>query len=286
MRRDGFGMLRLVTIPSVGAVLPDDVVERFVLDGFVKLDDAFDAALAARCVDVLWSMLELDRMDPAGWTEPVIRIPGSGHPDLVAAINTPLLVGAIDDLLGGPAAWQRRVHGYGSFPVRFPSDTDPGDTGWHIDGSFGEPPWYRVNFESRGRALLLLMLFSDVTELDAPTRFKVGSHRDVARALRHVESDGIAFLPGVHAPESLDHDTVLATGNAGDVYLCHPFLVHAAGWPHRGRQPRFIAQPCIHHREGEWLGGFDYDDLVNDSPVKRAVRTYLEPNRSSTITGL
>lgn len=260
----------------MGAVLSDDDLERFVADGFVHLDGAFGADLADRCVDTLWSMLDVDREDPSGWTEPVIRIPGSGGPDLVAAINTPRLVGAINDLLGGADAWQPRSRGYGTFAVRFPSDVDPGDAGWHIDGSFGEPPWYRVNFESRGRALLLLMLFSDVTELDAPTRIKIGSHRDVARALSaDVDEEGVAFSPHVHAPASLDRTTVVATGRAGDVYLCHPFLVHAASWPHRGRWPRFIAQPCIHHREGEWLGGFDYFDLTNDSPVKRAVREAL-----------
>jgi len=259
---------------GVGEVLSDDDVEQFVCEGYVRLDHAFDADLAARCLDVLWSMLDVDRNDKASWTEPVIRIAGSAHTDLVAAINAPLLVGAINDLLGGPEMWQPRS-GYGTFAVRFPSETDPGDAGWHIDGSFGEPPWYRVNFESRGRALLLLMLFSDVTELDAPTRIKVGSHRDVARALSTMTSDGIAFFPEEHAPASLAHDTVLATGPAGAVYLCHPFLVHAASWPHRGDQPRFIAQPCIHHRDGEWLGAFDYDDLAHDSPVKRAVRAAL-----------
>ena len=265
-------------------MLSDDDVERFVLDGYVRLEEAFDTGLGARCVDVLWSMLDLERNDPTCWTEPVIRIPGSTHPDLVAAINTPLLVGAINDVLGGPDTWQPRSHGYGTFAVRFPSEVDPGDAGWHIDGSFGEPPWYRVNFESRGRALLLLMLFSDVTGLDAPTRIKVGSHRDVARALSTMTDDGVAFFPNVHAPASLDHDTVLATGRAGDVFVCHPFLVHAASWPHRGDQPRFIAQPCIHHREGEWLGAFDYDDLAHDSPVKYAVRAALHQQLSPNQT--
>jgi hypothetical protein len=28
------------------------------------------------------------------------------------------------------------------------------------------------------------------------------------------------------------------------VYLCHPFLVHSAQ-PHRGTQPRFMAQPPL-----------------------------------------
>ena len=37
---------------------------------------------------------------------------------------------------------------------------------------------------------------------------------------------------------------VTATGLAGTVYLCHPFLVHAAQ-PHRGEAPRFMAQPPL-----------------------------------------
>ena len=40
----------------------------------------------------------------------------------------------------------------------------------------------------------------------------------------------------------------LATGEAGTVYLCHPFLVHAAQ-PHRGTTPRFLAQPPLGLRE-------------------------------------
>jgi hypothetical protein len=39
--------------------------------------------------------------------------------------------------------------------------------------------------------------------------------------------------------------TELATGRAGDVFLCHPFLVHAASWPHAGQHPRIMAQPGV-----------------------------------------
>ena len=126
--------------PGVGSVLSDDDVERFVADGYVLVEGAFDADLADRCVDTLWSMLGVDRADPASWSAPVIRIPGAGGPDFAAAINTPRLVGSINDLVGGADAWQPRTQGYGTFAVRFPSDVDPGDAGWHIDGSFGEPP--------------------------------------------------------------------------------------------------------------------------------------------------
>ena len=259
----------------MAAVLADAEIEGFVHDGFVKVAQAFSRELAARCVDELWLSLDVDRYDPATWTEPIIRIPGTRHPDLVAAINTDRLTGAINDVLGGPHAWQPRSTGYGSFPVRFPSEVDPGDAGWHIDSSFGPAPDWLVNFVSRGRALLLLMLFSDVTENDAPTRIRVGSHFDVARGLAAEDSDSVAFRMDSHAQGSDDRKVVLATGNGGDVYICHPFLVHAATWPPRGKQPRFVAQPCIHHPEGEYLGGFDYNNLGDDSPVKRAVRLAL-----------
>ena len=35
-----------------------------------------------------------------------------------------------------------------------------------------------------------------------------------------------------------------ATGAAGTVYLCHPFLVHA-GQAHQGTTPRFLGQPPL-----------------------------------------
>ena len=63
-----------------------------------------------------------------------------------------------------------------------------------------------------------------------------------------------------------------ATGAAGDVYLCHPFLVHAATRPHRGAEPRFIAQPPISIAGDLQLAG-DVDRL---SPVARSVRTALD----------
>jgi hypothetical protein len=47
------------------------------------------------------------------------------------------------------------------------------------------------------------------------------------------------------AQASAARPTALVTGRAGDVFLCHPFLVHGASWPHTGRQPRIIAQPGV-----------------------------------------
>jgi len=44
--------------------------------------------------------------------------------------------------------------------------------------------------------------------------------------------------------DSPDREPAVATGHPGDVYLCHPFLIHA-GQPNRGREPRFMAQPPL-----------------------------------------
>ncbi len=121
---------------------------------------------------------------------------------------------------------------------------------------------------------MLLMLFTDVGHDDAPTRIRIGSHHDVARSLIDVSDDGVTFFPAKHAPEVLERPVVAATGRAGDVFICHPFLVHAASWPHRGTTPRVIGQPCIHHVEGEWLGGFDYT-RSDVAPVELAMRAAL-----------
>jgi hypothetical protein len=61
-----------------------------------------------------------------------------------------------------------------------------------------------------------------------------------------------------------------ATGAAGTVYLCHPFLVHA-GQPHRGTTPRFLAQPPLVPKVRFELTRGD----GNYSPVEQAIRLGL-----------
>ena len=131
--------------------------------------------------------------------------------------------------------------------MRFPSESDPGDAGWHIESSYAVDGRWRVNVRSRGRGLLALYLFTDVDSVSAPTRLRPGSHWDVPPILAAAGDDGLDW-PGAArqaAEASASRRTVLATGRAGDVFLCHPFLVHAASWPHRGTAPRMVAQPPV-----------------------------------------
>lgn len=223
-------------------------IEQFVRDGFVRLDEAFSPQLAEAGRTILWRETGCDPEDPATWTEPVIRLGMHAERPFREAASSPVLAATFDQLVG-PGRW-RPMGALGTFPIRFPSSKDPGDAGWHIDVSFGtENPdflQWRANIVSRGRALLVLFLFSDVGPADAPTRIRAGSHRDIARRLAPAGEAGLTLgeLAATGFDESAHRREVAATGPAGTVYLCHPFLVHAAQ-PHRGAQARFIAQPPL-----------------------------------------
>lgn len=255
--------------PSAATALSAADVDSFIANGFVRLDGAFPKTVAAEIRSILWRAMGLDPDDPAGWTMPVVRLGQFDGEPFVAAANAPRINAALDQLVG-PGRWLPRGT-LGTFPVRFPSAEDPGDTGWHIDVSFGGDPAdfmsWRANHASRGRALLMLFLCSDVGPDDAPTRVRGGSQRTIARRLAAAGDEGLSLreLAATGFEESADLPEVLATGEAGTVYLCHPFLVHAAQ-PHRGSAPRFLAQPPVLPRDEN---GFDY--ARPDLPVIRAV---------------
>lgn len=253
-------------------------IDQFIHDGFVKLERAFPRELAAAACAILWRDLPCRADDPTSWTRPIVRL-GQYHDEpFKQAVNTPWLHAAFDQLVG-PGRWRPRP-GLGTFPVRFPHPDDPGDAGWHVDLSFPGPDSsqdarpgfsnWRVNWLSQGRALLMLFLFSDIGEHDAPTRIKTGSHLDVARYLQPAGEAGRSADELSQFSAGLDRPQVLATGEAGDVYLCHPFLAHAAQM-HRGSAPRFLAQPPLHPSEPLRLDRAD----AAYSPVEIAIRHAL-----------
>jgi phytanoyl-CoA dioxygenase PhyH len=253
--------------------LSDAQLDQFIQDGFVRLDNAFPQRLAAEGRAILWRDTGCDPRDRKTWTRPVIRLGHYGQEPFRKAVNAPALHAAFDQLVGN-GRWRPRAD-LGSFPVRFPHAEDPGDTGWHVDLSFPGPSddpnerrdfsSWRVNVTSRGRALLMLFLFCAIGELDAPTRIRAGSHLDMARLLKPAGEAGMSHL--TLADVASDRPEALAVGKAGTVYLCHPFLIHAAQ-PHRGSRPRFMAQPPLHPAEPVQLERQDGDY----SPVEIAIR--------------
>ncbi len=254
-------------------------IEQFINEGFVKVGNAFPSSLAEACRNILWKATQCDPNDPATWTQPVIRIGELGLGPFKNAANTAVLHTAFDQLVG-KGNWLPRMT-LGSFPIRFPSDHEPNDTGWHVDVSFpGKDATnyfeWRANFNSKGRALLMLFLFSDVGENDAPTRIRSGSHLDVASILKDKGVDGLSFMELAQELDvSKNRKEVLATGRAGTVYFCHPFIVHAAQ-AHRGKEPKFMAQPPLLMKREFNLQRKDN----NYCPVELAIKKGIGPGKT------
>jgi hypothetical protein len=244
-------------------------VELFTLRGFVRLREAFPREVAEECRAFLWNEVGLSSEDPAAWTKPVIRIRTPEAEPFREAAHTPRLFAAYDQLVGH-GRWKAHHAMGGTTVIRFPVEGDPGDDGWHLDLSFERDGKWWINARSEGRALLMLFLFSEVGADDAPTRIRVGSHLDLPAWLAKAGDHGVNVVPAEAVPNIHERALALATGQPGDVYLCHPLLYHAAD-RNRGRRVRFLAQPGLMFEQPLDLEA----PPDHPSPVERAIRIGL-----------
>ena len=250
-------------------MLSERQIELFISDGYVKVENAFSKELACECKAVIHDHLDLSNDQSNQWKEPVIRIPELKDKLFLKAANSPILTNIYSQLAGNN--WYP-LTSMGGFPIRFPSTKKPTDTGWHVDASFSKTnkdeflDW-RINIYSEGKALLMLFLFSDTFENDAPTKIWKGSHQTVAQILYQFEEEGLTFMDLANRFDKPSPDKIdFAIGQAGTVYLCHPFLIHAAQ-EHKGSSPRFMAQPSLISKRR-----FIIDDLVKFlCPIEKAI---------------
>jgi hypothetical protein len=215
-------------------------VERFIADGFVKLEAAVPRDVGDAARDLLWRKIGLSPLAPDTWREPVVWASDlAGEGSFGEIIKSARLAGALDELCG--PGWIPRGQ-LGMVPIRFPRLPPADDRGWHVDAAIRQPDGTYLCGGSP-ETLLLLTLLSDVGPDDAPTRIRAGSHRDAAavlagRALGPFEAGPLVDAASAHRP------VVCATGRPGDMYLVHPLTVHAAD-EHRGSEPRFMAQTPV-----------------------------------------
>lgn len=256
-------------------ILSQAQIDAFIETGAVKLDNGFARETAEGCSNIIWRALGLSPDQPAGWTQPVMRLMAPPLPPFREAAASPRLAETLDQLVGAER-WTMPGQ-LGSIVARFPSSEKPWDDGWHIDASFPPPDdpqsqdyfQWRVNVHSRWRSMLMLFLFTDCGPDDAPTRVRLGSHKPMARQLVKYGEDGASLETlAKEGFASSDHcDIALATGEAGTIWLLHPFTVHAAQ-AHHGTRARFIAQPGLGLRE-------PLDIELGKSPVERAIQLAL-----------
>ncbi|MFA5707401.1 mitomycin antibiotics/polyketide fumonisin biosynthesis protein [Mycolicibacterium sp.] len=216
-------------------------VEEFIRAGFVKVEQAAPREVADEARDLLWQQIGLSPDEPDRWAQPVVwtaDLTGAGPFGQLSASDR--LGGALDEICG-PGGWEPRGS-LGNIPVRFPGRSAADDRGWHVDLNTPLPDGSWA-VSGRPQTVLLLTLLSNVGPDDAPTRIRVGSHRDVAKVLGD-DLMGPVAAGGLVDRASTGRSVAHATGQAGDMYLVHPFTVHAAD-EHRGRTPRFMSQAPV-----------------------------------------
>lgn len=248
-------------------VLRDEDVEQFLHRGFVRLRGCFSPEAAARFTDALWPRLGYDPADRSTWDRARIHMPTRER--VAVSEFAPKVWGAACDLVGGadriagPYNWGDgfivNLAERADEPWQPPSAASPG---WHKDGDF-----FRHFLDSPEQGLLTLVLWSDVQHQGGATFVAGDSVGPVARFLAE-HPEGV--LPGGFDARRLIgqcHDFVEATGEVGDVYLLHPYMLHANG-PNPLRLPRVITNPPLALREPMC---FDRADPNEFSLVERAV---------------
>jgi hypothetical protein len=254
--------------------------ERFVADGFVVVRRAFPREVAeAGCAFVskligvpdvpppdvdlpaIAARLVADGVFTATHEQPMVHVQHAFGGPPFDRVLTPRLRTALDEIMG---VGRFVVHDkYGWWPVLFPGFPGPG--GWHVDSV----PMHHLTSPERG--LVTVFLFSDVGPGEGGTPFVRGSHAAVARMIADAEPAGVmneALVAALPTPES--DEIVHLTGEAGDVALMHPFLMHGFG-PNRGTRLRFACNPLYALREPMQLERAD----GAYSPVEEATRRAL-----------
>jgi hypothetical protein len=248
-------------------VLTHEHIEHFLARGYVVLHECFTREAARSLTDATFTRLGYDPDDPSTWREAVIHMPAHRRVDVKAF--APRVWGAVCDLLGGEERIQQPYSWGDGFIVNLREGAErpweppsPRTPGWHKDGDF-----FRHFLDSPEQGLLTLVLWSDIQPRGGATFVAADSVPVVARFL--------AQHPEGVLPNEFDHQALInqcnhfveATGQVGDVYLLHPYVLHAKSQNLLGI-PRLITNPPVHLREPM---SFNRPDPAEFSPVELAV---------------
>lgn len=252
-------------------VLTPDQIEQFVEDGFTYLRGGFTREMAEPVLAQVWAAMDSKRDDRSTWTKMVDspKTPPKG-PE-VAALYTPRVRGAFDDLLG-EGKWQERGERTGAWPCAFPGFDKPPSVpptgGWHIDGGLAR------SLTGAGQALIAIMFFSDIGPGDGGTGVRPGSHKIAARLMKNIPFSEGAYSELLRQMGTIKNDVtpVEAQGEIGDLILCHSYLDHSR-YPNTGNKVRIITNNCISLREPWSLDRENADDYT---PYELAIVRALE----------
>lgn len=242
-------------------------VEQFLTRGFVVLRDCFSREAAAQLTDQIWPRLGYDPHDRSTWKQSRVHMPARQRFEIETF--APKAWEAICFLCGGEERIARPARWSDAFIVNFNDGADqewippsPAAPGWHKDGDF-----FMHFLDSPEQALLTIVLWSDVEPKGGGTFLACDSVPHVARYLADHPEGVHPFKFPNESFVAQCHDFVEATGRVGDVYLMHPYMIHASSFNHSDRV-RIITNPPIALKEPM---RFKRDNPAEYSPVELAV---------------
>jgi hypothetical protein len=247
----------------------------FLDKGYVVVKGAFPRELADELREAHWQELEgkgILRGDPATWSgTPYVRTGGDPQTHIMARRGdvaaqvllpdnpvhllsdvAPRALGAQLDMVRGNVApaTVRELELPGTCAVNLcrPVDAQPlgaASPGWHKDG------WqYRHFLDSPEQGLLLMYFFSDILPGGGGTQVALDSIKLVAEFFaQHPEGVHPDIAQGVLNPflvEQSCEDSRFEelTGNAGDLAIIHPYMMHRTA-PNPSGRARFASHPSL-----------------------------------------
>lgn len=251
--------------PWTPQFLDAEQIERFLTDGYLVIEGAFDPAVAQRWREGGERRVREDparwvrgydpehragRLDdfeiarPSTWSWPRIEILGDETLDI--AELSPKGWAAICDILGGPdriktKTWKNYLilnlsgdaH-LGQVPP------EPHWSSWHIDD-----PGPLTRLDAIRNGLVCITVVSDLQPLSGNTWLAVDSPQRVIHELAH-KPGGVDFANnrGTHITRQCArfHEVM---GKAGDLYITHPLMMHSSA-PNASGRPRWMGNPMVY----------------------------------------
>jgi hypothetical protein len=247
--------------------LTDQEVDHFLQHGYVVVKNCFDPGSAQAWIDRAWVRFGCDRDNPAEWVEKRIHLAARTSVD--AREVAPRAWNAAAQLVGGedrlqlPWNWNDGFIanlGVGDDRAWQPPSAEVG--GWHKDGDF-----FRHFLDSPEQGLLTIVLWTAMHHQGGGTFIAADSVPVIARYLAAHPEGVLSTEFDFEALTRQCTDLRELTGEAGDVVLMHPYLLHATS-QNVIKHGRLITNPPITLREPMQ---FDRADPAQLSPVERAV---------------
>jgi hypothetical protein len=226
-------------------------IEHFLAHGFVHLINCFDTSpgsMAHRWVTESWVRNGISPDDRSTWPNDKIHMPNLEK--VPVRDFSPRAFAGICELCGGEERVVDGLEWANGFIANYGCGRDkawvppgPEARGWHVDGDF-----FLHFLDSPQQALLTVVLFSDLYPQGGGTFVLCDSVAPITRHLAaHPEGVEPAKFP-IRDVLQTGRDFREITGNAGDVFLIHPFMMHASSYNHRP-EARLMINPNVKIRQ-------------------------------------